>query len=206
MEISPQEVREALESGSIRLIDVRGQDEWETARIAGATLASKVLVDEMMASWDKDAAIVFYCHSGVRSLSAVHFFAQKGFTNVRAWPAVSKPGRPRSMLPYRATRQTAMELDTVFARNEQVVSRKIVDELILVPMRKDVADMETLYTLNEVGARVYELIDGSRPVGEIVSAVVNEFDVTEEQAESDVREFVEQLLEIESIHRVESKT
>lgn len=97
-----------------------------------------------------------------------------------------------------------MELDAVFARNEQVVSRKIVDELILVPMRKDVADMETLYTLNEVGARVYELIDGKRPLGEIVSAIHEEFDVTEQQAESDVREFIEQLLEIEAVHHVES--
>ena len=99
----------------------------------------------------------------------------------------------------------AMEPDTVFARNEQVVSRKIVDELILVPMRKDVADMETLYTLNEVGARVYELIDGKRSMGEIVSVVVSEFDVTDQQAETDVLEFIEQLLEIESIHRIESE-
>ena len=98
-----------------------------------------------------------------------------------------------------------MELDTVFAKNDQVVSRKIVDELILVPMRKDVADTETLYTLNEVGARVYELIDGERPLQEITDTILNEFDVTRQQAESDVREFVAQLLEIESIHRVESE-
>lgn len=97
-----------------------------------------------------------------------------------------------------------MELDAVFARNEQVVSRKIVDELILVPMRKDVADMETLYTLNEVGARVYELIDGKRPVRDIVSVVLDEFEVSAEQAESDVREFIAQLLEIESIRLIET--
>jgi len=98
-----------------------------------------------------------------------------------------------------------MELDAVFARNEQVVSRKIVDELILVPIRKDVADMEMLYTLNEVGARVYELIDGKRALREIVNTIVNEFEVSEQQAEADVREFIEQLLEVESIHEVESE-
>ena len=97
-----------------------------------------------------------------------------------------------------------MELDAIFTRNEEVVSRKIVDELILVPMRKDVADMETLYTLNEVGARVYELIDGKRALREIVTTIVNEFEVTEQQAESDVREFIAQLLEVESIYEVES--
>ncbi len=97
-----------------------------------------------------------------------------------------------------------MELDAIFARNEEVVSRKIVDELILVPMRKDVANMETLYTLNEVGARVYELIDGKRALGEIVNTIVNEFKVNEQQAESDVREFIEQLVDVESIYEVES--
>ena len=98
-----------------------------------------------------------------------------------------------------------MELDAIFARNEEVVSRKIVDELILVPMRKDVADMETLYTLNEVGARVYELIGGKRALREIVNTIVKEFEVTEQQAESDVREFIAQLLEVESIYEVESE-
>lgn len=98
-----------------------------------------------------------------------------------------------------------MELDAVFAKNDQIVSRKIVDELILVPIRKDVADLEMLYTLNEVGARVYELVDGERPLQEIMDTIVKEFEVAEQQAESDVREFIAQLLEIESIHRVESE-
>ncbi len=84
MEVSPEDVRDALASESIRLVDVRGIDEWNMARIEGATLASKELVEEMVGDWDKTTAIVFYCHSGVRSLSAAHFFAQKGFTNVKS--------------------------------------------------------------------------------------------------------------------------
>ena len=102
MEISPEEVKEALKTKSIHLIDVRGEDEWNTARIEGATLLSKEFVDEMMDSWDKDRAIVFYCHGGVRSLNAAHFFAQKGFTNVKsmtggieAWSLTIDPTVPR---------------------------------------------------------------------------------------------------------------
>ena len=95
-----------------------------------------------------------------------------------------------------------MELDTVFARSESVVSRKIVDELILVPLRKTAAEMETLYTLNEVGARVYELIDEERRVKEIVESIVSEFDVERGDAETDVRVFIEQLLEIEGIREI----
>lgn len=96
-----------------------------------------------------------------------------------------------------------MELTSIYARNDNVVSRKIVDELILVPIRKSVAEMETLYTLNEVGARVYELIDGERSLSAIADAIVSEFDVTPEQAQRDVSEFIDQLLQIESIREVE---
>jgi len=95
-----------------------------------------------------------------------------------------------------------MELGSVYERNERVVSRKIVDELILVPIRKNVADMETLYTLNEVGARVYELVDGERPVSDIVDRIVSEFEVERTIAEADVREFLAQLLEIDGIREV----
>lgn len=97
-----------------------------------------------------------------------------------------------------------MQLDTIYARNDRVVSRRIVDELILVPIRQNVAEMETLYTLNDVGARVYELIDGKRRVSDIVEAIVTEFEVSPETAESDVRDFIAQLLQIESIREIES--
>jgi rhodanese-related sulfurtransferase len=84
LETTPEEVKQALESGTIRLIDVRGSDEWEIAHIDGATLVTQELSDEMQSSWDKDTAIVFYCHSGVRSMNAVHFFQKQGFTNVKS--------------------------------------------------------------------------------------------------------------------------
>lgn len=102
MEVSPEEVREALGSDSIRLIDVRGEDEWNFAHIEGATLVSQELTEEMVSSWDKKTPIVFYCHSGVRSLHAVHFFRQKGFENVKsmaggitAWSLSVDPSIPR---------------------------------------------------------------------------------------------------------------
>jgi hypothetical protein len=91
------------------------------------------------------------------------------------------------------------ELDTVYSKNDSVVSRKIVDELILVPIRKSVADMESLFTLNDVGARIYELIDGGRTVREICNVIVEEFEVDFEQARADVLTFLDQLKSFGSI-------
>jgi hypothetical protein len=91
------------------------------------------------------------------------------------------------------------ELDKVYLPSERVISRKIVDEFILVPIRQNVADTESLYTLNDVGARIYELIDGQRSAREIAAVIVDEFAVSPEQAETDVLEFLDQLLTIGSI-------
>lgn len=94
-----------------------------------------------------------------------------------------------------------VEINAVFKKTDRVVSRKIVDELILVPIRTSVADMESLYTLNDVGARVYELIDATRTLAQICEAIVDEFDVTKEQALKDVGTFTEQLVEIGAIEK-----
>ena len=75
----------------------------------------------------------------------------------------------------------------------------------MVPIRTSVADMESLYTLNEVGARVYSLIDGERSVRDICAAIVEEFEVSDDEAETDVREFLEKLISIKSIEEESSK-
>ena len=84
IQASPEDVAAALRSSTPpRLIDVRTPDEWELARIEGATLISEELTKEMM-HWPKDTAIVFYCHVGQRSLDAASYLAGHGFSNVRS--------------------------------------------------------------------------------------------------------------------------
>jgi hypothetical protein len=90
-------------------------------------------------------------------------------------------------------------LDKVYKKNESFVSRKIADEFILVPIRQKVGDLGSIYTLNEVAARIWELVDGKIKVREIKDKVVEEFDVTPEEAEKDLREYLQHLLKIKAI-------
>jgi hypothetical protein len=48
--------------------------------------------------------------------------------------------------------------------------------------------------LNPVGARIWELVDGKRTLGEIVDRIHAEYAVERERLEADAREFVEDLL------------
>lgn len=53
--------------------------------------------------------------------------------------------------------------------------------------------------LNATGSRIWELIDGTRGVEEIVTAISEEFDVSRDAAEKDVQEFLDALREHQMI-------
>ena len=82
----------------------------------------------------------------------------------------------------------------MFQRNKDVVSRKIAGELFLVPVAGNLADMERMFALTTVGEFIWERIDGKRSLSEIRDEVVAQFDVEEEQADSDIQEFVAELI------------
>jgi hypothetical protein len=93
-------------------------------------------------------------------------------------------------------------LDVSYRRNEDFVFRTINDETILVPIRGNVGDMGCIYNLNEVGAFVWDHLDGKRPLADIKNMIIEEFDVSSDQAEKDVRDFVIQLEEIDAVVKV----
>ncbi len=83
--------------------------------------------------------------------------------------------------------------DRRFARDPSVVSRRIVDEVLLVPIRRRAADVDHIFTLNAVGARVWELLDGVRRVSEVGAAIASEYEVGEDEAVRDVADLLRQL-------------
>jgi Coenzyme PQQ synthesis protein D (PqqD) len=95
-------------------------------------------------------------------------------------------------------------LDRVYKKSDSVVFRKIGDECILVPIRQSVGDLESIYTLNETAAMIWELIDGKSRVGEIKERLLLEYDVSPSQAEEDLLEHLKQLESIKAISQGES--
>jgi len=85
--------------------------------------------------------------------------------------------------------------DAVYARREDVVLREIAGEHLLVPIRRDVADMQAVFALNAIGVYIWELLDGERTLAAILAAILDRFDVSAEEAQADLRSFVERLRE-----------
>jgi hypothetical protein len=86
-----------------------------------------------------------------------------------------------------------------YKRDETVVTREIVGETILVPIRGKLADMQRIFTLNDVGAYIWAGLNGERALGEICEDLQSDFDVEREQAERDVSDFISELIEAELI-------
>jgi hypothetical protein len=91
------------------------------------------------------------------------------------------------------------EIDQVFRKNENFVFRQIDDETILVPIKDNLGDMGSIYNLNEVGAFIWEQLDGQKTLRDINEMLTDEFDIPEGESEEDIIEFVNQLKEIDAI-------
>lgn len=81
-----------------------------------------------------------------------------------------------------------------YERNRDVVSRKIEGEIIIVPVRSGVGDLNSLYTLNSVGSVLWDFMNESHTIPEMVQRVCDEFDVTARQAQQDIEAFLDSLM------------
>jgi len=84
-------------------------------------------------------------------------------------------------------------LKSVLSHSPSVVTRKSGNEYILVPVANNIADMTSVYTLNETGAFIWDQIDGKRDVEEIIIAVTGEYEIDFETAGEDVFAFIENM-------------
>jgi len=81
-------------------------------------------------------------------------------------------------------------LDSYPNRSDGIVWRAIGGEIVIMT-----ADGRKIHTLNNVGSAIWELSDGTRTIGEIMSLICERFDVSSEVAQADVLEFAEQLVD-----------
>jgi hypothetical protein len=81
-------------------------------------------------------------------------------------------------------------LSTRIAKNKKIPWRIVEGEAILV----DVSGASIIH-LNEVGAEIWNVIDGKNSIADIVKHISNTFDVDEKTAQNDTIEFIKQLFE-----------
>ncbi len=92
-----------------------------------------------------------------------------------------------------------MQKKIVLRKNPNMVTRVIDDETILLPIYKTSDEINCIYTLNKVGSKVWEKMDGKKTSFEIKNQVLKEFDTTPEEVDKELRNFLKDLKEIKAI-------
>lgn len=84
-------------------------------------------------------------------------------------------------------------LKSILSQSTSIVTRKTGNEYVLVPITNNIADMNSVYTLNETGAFIWEQIDGKKSVEDIITMLTEEYDIDKQKAESDVFTFIDDM-------------
>ncbi|MEM7583366.1 MAG: PqqD family protein [Acidobacteriota bacterium] len=95
-------------------------------------------------------------------------------------------------------------MSRVYRQRDAVVAREIANEVILVPVRGRLAQLQHIFVLNPVAAFIWERLDGRRDLATIHRQLVEDFEVEAEDAKADLCEYVEGLRDAELIQEREA--
>jgi hypothetical protein len=82
----------------------------------------------------------------------------------------------------------------------------VAGEAVLIPLLKNVADLEAIYTLNEVGVFIWERLENPVTIDELTHEIMMEFEVDQDVLEADMKQFIHELKESKIILEVENES
>ena len=80
-----------------------------------------------------------------------------------------------------------------YVRSQSVVSRVIAGETLIIPVRKGVGDLASIYSLNPVATAIWQAIQQPRNKEEIVNTIEHEFEGNREVIEKNVTDFLNEM-------------
>ena len=84
-------------------------------------------------------------------------------------------------------------IQQIYDKKESYVCRSTGDELLLIPLKNNVADFNQYLTLNEVGAFIWDNIQLGDDEASLVAKICSEFEADETQVLTDLQAFLEKL-------------
>ena len=77
----------------------------------------------------------------------------------------------------------------------------VADEAIVVPIRRGAADMDSIFTFNETGTKLWAMIEESQDPSVMAAHLRSEYGLSAEQAEADTRQFLADLTDAGLVER-----
>jgi len=84
-------------------------------------------------------------------------------------------------------------------RNPNFIFRKIIDEMVLIPIKQEVADLNAIFTLNDLGAFIWDRLGAPCTRAQLEQAVLAEYDADIQTVKRDLEFFLHEMAEIGAI-------
>jgi Coenzyme PQQ synthesis protein D (PqqD) len=81
----------------------------------------------------------------------------------------------------------------LYVRSRAVVSRLIAGETLVLPVRGDVGDLASFYTLNKTATTVWDALERPRSFAEICDVIEQKYEISKEKAETEMLVFVREM-------------
>jgi hypothetical protein len=78
-------------------------------------------------------------------------------------------------------------------RSSNVVSRVVADEAIVIPIRRGAADMDSIFTFNETGTKLWSLIAEGQSPEALAAYLEAEYGLSPQRAANDAAAFIGEL-------------
>lgn len=78
--------------------------------------------------------------------------------------------------------------------HKEFVLREIAGDYVIIPTGKTVLTFNGLITVNEVGADLWKMLQSDVTFEDLLQGILSEYDVDEETAREDIREFLDTLI------------
>lgn len=90
-------------------------------------------------------------------------------------------------------------IDKIYQKNPTVITRKIDEDIVLVPTQQQTRSFESIFTLNDMAAGIWVQIDGQTSVRIIEKRILSKFKANPRQIKKDLMDF---LLQLENLHMI----
>jgi Coenzyme PQQ synthesis protein D (PqqD) len=85
--------------------------------------------------------------------------------------------------------------ESVYRHAPDVVLRRIGEEGVLVPVKNNVGDLDSIFTLNQSAITIWETLDGTTALHRVIDRVCTEYEVDRDTAAADAGELITRLAE-----------
>ena len=82
-----------------------------------------------------------------------------------------------------------------FRRSTSVATSKVASEMVVVPAKGEVGDLDAIFCFNEIGTDVWALMEEDRSLAELTTWVFDHYQISRSQAQNDIREFIAELVQ-----------